>query len=107
MDAPRVFSEVINATQSGVPLLSELSEVTRAHALELQRCVPAAALSFFVAYSMVAIAAFISQQAIFYVLVAAGPRGQAGGFDWRMWALDHVFKIPYWQRQREQMIVKE
>jgi hypothetical protein len=106
-DAPRIFSEVTNATQSGEPLLSELREVTRVHALGLQRCVSAAALSFIVAYSLVAIAAFAFQQVVFYVLVAAGPRRQARGFDWRTWALDHVFMIPYWRRQREQMMTKE
>ena len=107
VDAPLVFSAAINATQSGEPLFSELREVASAHALGLQRCVPAAALSFVVAYSMVAITAFVSQQVVFLVLVAAGPRGQAKGVDWRTWALDHVFKIPYWRRQREQMMKKE
>ena len=105
--APLVFAEVINATQSSEPLLSELGEVARAHASELQRCMPAATLSFVMLYSMVAITAFILQQVLFHVLVAAGPRGLAGENDWRTSALSNIFRILYWRRQREQMMKKE
>ena len=91
-------------TAAGGPVLSSVARVAWVRAPELRGCLPAAGLAFVCLYSSVALSGFVLQQLLFQVLVPARTRGGAADECWRQWAMRNVVPIPYWRRQRDQIV---
>ena len=73
------------------------------HRPECAECATATTLAVAAAYAVAALGAFGLQQVAFVSLVAAATTRGAGG-DGRLWLLRRVMRIPYWTKQREQVL---
>ena len=73
------------------------------HRPECPECATATTLAVAAAYAVAALGAFALQQVAFVLLVSGGASATAGG-DGRLWLLRRVMRIPYWTKQREQVL---